>query len=306
MATLREIRTRIKSVKSTQQLTKAMKMVAAAKLRRAQDRALQARPYAAKLKELLDSLSGKVDTSINPLLTPRSEVKNVLVILVTADRGLCGAFNTNIIKMAQRVVDQEYAEYSREGRVQMICAGRRGYDFFRKRGYNVVFGNPTIFNQLNFEAAKEIVDKATELYLSGEVDKVHVVYNEFKNVVSPNLISETFLPIAPAKKEDDGAANATRQNQVVPIVDYIYEPSPEAIINELVPKHLNTQMWRMLLESNAAEQASRMTAMDSATDNAKELLRSLSITYNRARQAAITKEILEIVGGASALEQSAN
>ncbi|ACF13342.1 ATP synthase F1, gamma subunit [Chloroherpeton thalassium ATCC 35110] len=304
MATLREIRTRIKSVKSTQQLTKAMKMVAAAKLRRAQDRALQARPYAAKLKELLDSLSGKVDTTINPLLTPRSEVKNVLVILVTSDRGLCGAFNTNIIKMAQRLIDQDYADMSRQGRVKMICAGRRGNDFFRKRGYNVVYGYPNIFNQLDFNAAKEIVEKATELYLSGEVDKVHVIYNEFKNVVSPNLISEVFLPIAPSKKDDAGS-DAARQNKLVPIVDYIYEPSPEAIINELVPKHLNTQLWRVLLESNAAEQASRMTAMDSATDNAKELLRSLSITYNRARQAAITKEILEIVGGANALEQSA-
>lgn len=302
MASLKEIRLRIKSVKSTQQLTKAMKMVAAAKLRRAQDRAIQARPYAAKLKELLSSLSTKVDTSINPLLTTRTEVKSLLVIVVTADRGLCGAFNTNAIKLAHRIIDQDYADLYRAGKVKMICAGRRGYDHFRKGNYNIIAGYPNIFQRLEFDSAKTIVEKATELYLKGEVDKVIVIYNEFKNVVSANLRSETFLPISPDNKEAGG--DEARRTKIVPITDYIYEPEPDAIINTLVPKHLNTQMWRILLESNASEQAARMTAMDSATDNAKELLRSLSISYNRARQAAITTEILEIVSGAEALSKA--
>lgn len=302
MPSLKEIRLRIKSVKSTQQLTKAMKMVAAAKLRRAQDRAIQARPYASKLKELLDSLSTKVDTSINPLLNTRSEVNNLLVIVVTADRGLCGAFNTNAIKLAHRIIDQDYADLYRAGKVKLICAGRRGNDHFRKGNYNIIAGYPNIFQRLEFDAAKAIVEKATELYLNGEVDKVIVVYNEFKNVVSANLRSETFLPISPESSEPGG--DDARRTKIVPIIDYIYEPEPGEIINTLVPKHLNTQMWRILLESNAAEQAARMTAMDSATDNAKELLRSLSISYNRARQAAITKEILEIVSGADALSKA--
>ncbi len=304
MSTLKEIRGRIKSIKNTQQLTKAMKMVAAAKLRRAQDKALMARPYANKLKELLDSLSSKVDTSLNPLLVTREEVKNILVIVVTADRGLCGAFNTNIIKMAKNAIDNELAEYTQSGRLKMICAGRRGYDFFRKRGYDIVKGYSSIFQHLEFESAKEIVDIATDLFLKGEVDKVIVFNNEFKNVVSPKLVTEVFLPIQ-ASDADSDANDESRVKQVIPIVDYIYEPSPEGIINDLIPKHLNTQMWRVLLESNAAEQAARMTAMDSATDNAKELIRTLSISYNRARQAAITTEINEIVSGANALEQQA-
>ncbi len=302
MSTLKEIRGRIKSIKNTQQLTKAMKMVAAAKLRRAQDKAIMARPYANKLKELLDSLSSKVDTSLNPLLVSREEVKNVLVIVVTADRGLCGAFNTNIIKMATTAINKEYAEYASSGRLKLICAGRRGFDYFRKRGYDIVKGYSAIFQQLEFDSAKEIVEIATDLYLKGEVDKVVVFNNEFKNVVSPKLTSEVFLPIQSQQEETDAGENS-RVSEVVPITEYIYDPSPEAIINELIPKHLNTQMWRVLLESNAAEQAARMTAMDSATDNAKELIRTLSISYNRARQAAITTEINEIVSGANALEQ---
>jgi len=300
MATLKEIRGRIKSIKNTQQLTKAMKMVAAAKLRRAQDKALMARPYANKLKELLSSLSSKVDTSLNPLLITREEVKSVLVIVVTADRGLCGAFNTNIIKMAQSAINEELSEYHKSGNLKMICAGRRGHDYFRKRGYDIVKGYSAIFQNLEFSSAKEIVDIATDLYLKGEVDKVIIFNNEFKNVVSPTLVTDVFLPIQSSEVKGDDDTEE-RVKEVVPIADYIYEPSPEGIINELIPKHLNTQMWRVLLESNAAEQAARMTAMDSATDNAKELIRSLSITYNRARQAAITTEINEIVSGANAL-----
>ncbi len=290
MATLKDIRTRIKGVKSTQQVTKAMKMVAAAKLRRAQDSAIQARPYAAKLKEMLGSLSTKVDTSLNPMLSAREEVGRVLVVLITSDRGLCGAFNTNIIKLAQKVMTVDHADLHRSGKVDLICAGSKGYDFFRKRDFPILKGYPGVFQSLDFSVAKEIAEQAAGMYVRGEVDKVVVVYNEFKSVLSPNLKSEVLLPIT---QEGNGEESGG---------EYIYEPSPASIIDVLVPKHLNTQVWRMMLESNAAEQAARMAAMDSATENAKELLRLLNISYNRARQAAITTELSEIVAGAEALQ----
>ncbi|ABB24826.1 F0F1 ATP synthase subunit gamma [Pelodictyon luteolum] len=289
MPTLKDIRVRIKGVKSTQQVTKAMKMVAAAKLRKAQERAVMARPYAAKLKEMLGSLSGKVDTSASPLLADRADASRVLVVLITSDRGLCGAFNTNIIKLAHRTIHEEYAAAYAAGNVQLICAGTRGFDFFRKRGYSVLKGYPAVFQNLDFSTAREIAETASSMYVKGEVDRVVVVYNEFKSVLAPTLKAEVLLPIKSELPVAEGG-------------DYIYEPSPAAIIEELVPKHLNTQVWGMMLESNAAEQAARMTAMDSATENAKELLRGLNISYNRARQAAITKELSEIVGGADALQ----
>ena len=292
MATLKDIRTRIKSIKSTQQVTKAMKMVSAAKLRRAQDSAIQARPYAAKLREMLGSLSARVDTTLNPLLSARDDAKRVLVVLITSDRGLCGAFNANIIKLAQKIVTEDFGDLYRNGKVEMICAGTKGNDFFRKRGFAVVKAYPGVFQDLHFGVAKEIAEYASEKYLKGEVDRV-VVYNEFKSVLAPTLKSEVLLPISPEKEVETESGSSS---------DYIYEPSPASIIDVLVPKHLNTQVWRMMLESNAAEHAARMTAMDSATENAKELLRVLNISYNRARQAAITTELSEIVAGAEALQ----
>jgi F-type H+-transporting ATPase subunit gamma len=292
MPTLKDIRIRLKGIKSTQQVTKAMKMVAAAKLRRAQDRAIQARPYASKLKDMLASLSTKVDTSLNPLLSPREDVRKVLVILVTSDRGLCGGFNTNIIKLAQKVIHEDYAEQHKKGGVTMICAGTRGNDFFRKRGYPLTRSYPAVFQNLDYSTAREIAEIASGMYLKGEVDRVVMVYNEFKSVLAPNLKMEMLLPITPEAGAKEGGG------------DYLYEPSPAAIIDVLVPKHLSTQVWRIMLESNAAEQAARMSAMDSATENAKELIRVLNISYNRARQAAITKELSEIVAGADALKQS--
>lgn len=295
MATLKDIRTRISSIKSTQQVTKAMKMVSAAKLRRAQDAAIQARPYAAKLKEMLGSLSTRVDTSLNPLLSSRDDVKKVLVVLVTSDRGLCGAFNANIIKLANKIVTEEYGDLHRQGNVELLCAGSKGYDFFRKRDFSFDKAYPGVFQNLHFSIAKEIAEYASEKYLKGEVDKVIVVYNEFKSVLAPTLKSQVLLPIS--AEQDDAAENAGGSSS-----DYIYEPSPASIIDVLVPKHLNTQLWGMMLESNAAEHAARMTAMDSATENAKELLRILKISYNRARQAAITTELSEIVAGADALQ----
>ncbi len=289
MATLKDIRVRIKGVKSTQQVTKAMKMVAAAKLRRAQDRAVMARPYAAKLKEMLGSLSTKVDTSLNPLLSGRAQVGKILVILITSDRGLCGAFNTNIIKLAAKTIHEDYGDVYSKGGVSMICAGTRGLDFFRKRDYSITKGYPAVFQNLDFSIAREIADTASGMFLRGEVDRVIVVYNEFKSVLAPNLKAEVLLPIEPETSGKEGGS------------DYIYDPSPAAIVDVLVPRHLNTQVWRMLLESNAAEHAARMAAMDSATENATDLLRTLNISYNRARQAAITTELSEIVAGAEAL-----
>lgn len=290
MATLREVRGRIKGVKTTQQVTKAMRMVAAAKLRRSQDAVLQARPYAFKMKELLESLSQKVDTSLFPLLSPRKEINSMLVIAVAADRGLCGAFNSNLFKTAHQVLDVEYGALLKAGKVKMICVGKRSVDHFVKGGYQVVGEYGGIFSKIEFASAKAIAEQATQMYLNGEADRVIVIYNEFKSLLASKLKTDVFLPIQPMAEQKSATG------------DYIYEPSPEAIINDLVPRHLSTQIWRILLESFAAEQAARMMAMESATDNAKELLRTLSITYNRARQAAITKEIIEIVSGASALQ----
>jgi F-type H+-transporting ATPase subunit gamma len=298
MATLREIRGRIKGVKSTQQITKAMKMVAAAKLRRSQDRILAARPYAYKMRDLLGHLAQRADTDSNPLMKAREEVKNILVIVVTADRGLCGGFNSNVIKQTHRLIDEEYAELYKGGKVQLVCVGRLGNDHFTKRDYKVAVSLPGVFNTLKYDWAKQVAGIASEKYLSGEVDKVFVIYNEFKNVLSPNLRTETFLPIAVPQTK-------TTAKEKKSDVDYIYEPDAAGIINALVPRHMEIQVWRMLLESNAAEQAARMTAMDSATENAKELIQTLNLFYNRARQATITKEILEIVGGAEALKQAA-
>jgi F-type H+-transporting ATPase subunit gamma len=291
MATIRELRTRIKSVKSTQQVTKAMKMVAAAKLRRAQERAIAARPYSYKLKEILASVARRVDVSAYPALSSRKELKRVLVVIVSADRGLCGAFNSNIIKLGRETIETEYSAYSQAGNAKVMTVGRRSSDFFAKLTYPIVEAFPNVFNKLDFSSAKAIAEKAASLYMSGEVDKVVFVYNEFKSVLAPTLRVETFLPITPPATKPTDAAG-----------DYIFEPAPDEIINQLVPLYLANQVWRIMLESNAAEQAARMTAMESASDNAKEIIRTLSISYNRARQAAITKEIIEIVSGANALQ----
>ncbi|MFN3385799.1 MAG: ATP synthase F1 subunit gamma [Candidatus Thermochlorobacter sp.] len=290
MATLRELRTRIKGVKNTQQVTKAMKMVAAAKLRRSQDRAIAARPYTNALKKILASVIEKIDTSEFALLTPRKNIKKVLAIVVAADRGLCGAFNTNILKLARETFNGEYKDWTEKNNLLVLPVGRRSVDYFAKQSYPIVERFPGVFQKLEFETAKAIADKATELYAKGEVDRVLLIYNEFKTVLSPNLRKEIFLPIEPPKA----------QNKIVG--DYIFEPDPASIIAQLLPLYLANQIWRMLLESNAAEQAARMTAMDAASNNAKELIRVLGITYNRVRQAAITKEIIEIVSGANALQ----
>lgn len=290
MATLRDIKLRIKGVQNTQQITKAMKMVSAAKLRRAQEGILNARPYAKKIATMFSHLVTEEYKSANPYIASR-EVKNVLVVVVTADRGLCGAFNTNIIKESARYIEQLKNESVNP---LVFCVGKKGYDFFRKNNYNLIGHSIGIFNLLQYGSALSVSKKLIEMFLNGKVDRVIIIYNEFKSVIQQRIITEQFLPILAEKESEE---EGTREQP-----NYIYEPDQQSIFNYLLPKHLKAQMWRIFLESNAAELGARMTAMDNATTNAKELIRTLNLTYNKERQAAITKEILEIVSGANALK----
>ncbi len=295
MATLRDIKQRINGVKKTQQITKAMKMVAAAKLRRAQNNILSARPFAYELADMLGHLVRHVDIRLNPLLKPR-EVKNVCLVVVTSDRGLCGGFNSNLLRSTVAYINKHYSRQFEEGAVSLVCIGRKGCEFFKRRNYPIHRRYIGVFGNLNFHDVQDIVEELKDDYLNGVFDKVEIAYNEFKSVVLPRITFEQFLPIQPKEIKEESKSKA--------VVDYIYEPSPEVIVNKLIPKHLDTHLWRVMLESNAAEEGSRMAAMDAATENAKELIRTLNLTYNKARQTAITTEIMEIVGGANALESS--
>jgi F-type H+-transporting ATPase subunit gamma len=295
MANLREIRTRINGVRSTSKITQAMKMVAAAKLRRAQDAIISARPYAGSLNELVRHLLSRVDRTALPVMAKREETERVLIIVVTADRGLCGAFNTNIIRHATQRIHKTYAAQYEKGNVSLICVGRRGFTHFSKRGYNVVDKYIGLINDATHIDASLIMSGVLEKYLNLEYDLVEVIYNEFKSVIQQRVRDEQLLPLPEeAIPEDIGS-------KYHHIVDYIYEPSEVELMEYLIPKHLNFQLYRVFMESNAAEQGARMTAMDAATTNAKDLIHSLQLAYNRARQASITTEILEIVSGANAL-----
>ncbi len=289
MATLRDIKNRIKGVRNTQQITKAMKMVSAAKLRRAQDRVINARPYARKISELLSHLVTDEDYS-NPFIAER-EIKNIAVMVVTADRGLCGAFNTNIIKEATNFIE----DLPNTNSAGIFCLGKKGFDFFSKRNYDIIDKRVGLFSNLDYSFAFNITNELIKLYVNGTFDKIFIIYNEFKSIIQQKIITEQFLPI-PIKKGNQ----EERKNEPY----YIFEPDQKSIFKYLLPKHLKAQMWRILLESNAAEFGARMTAMDNATTNAKELIRTLQLKYNKERQAAITKEILEIVSGANALKAS--
>ncbi|HET6512875.1 MAG TPA: ATP synthase F1 subunit gamma [Candidatus Kapabacteria bacterium] len=301
MATLREIKRRIVGVRSTAKITQAMKMVAAAKLRRAQDSIIAARPYSRALEVLLKDLLSNVDPESiqSPLLfgrpvTPANE--RVLLIIITSDRGLAGAFNAGLIRFAEARIRDTYSEHLRTNRLSMITVGRRGTDYFSKRNYNIIEKFVGIFSKLDFETARELRRLAVDQFSRGDFDRVELVYNEFKSVISQKPSADNLLPILESNKDDHGGTASYH-----PEKDYIYEPSPAHLLEGLTPKHLDTMIWKALLESNAAEQGARMTAMDSATKNAKDLVNSLQLQYNKARQAAITKEILEIVGGAEAL-----
>lgn len=293
MATLRDIKRRIVGVKNTQQITKAMKMVAAAKLRRAQENVLNARPYAREISQMLQHLLEVEKDFASPLLIER-EVKKVAIVVVTSDRGLCGSFNMNLIREAMQVSRGQYADYLAANRLVFYCIGRKGMDFFTRENMQLAGRYPGIFSHLTNPVALDIVNDLKVRYLKGEFDKVLVVYNEFKSVIQQKIVVEQLLPIP---------VLSTKTTVPTRSVNYIYEPGKKEIINQLLPRHLNSQMWRILLESYAAELGARMTAMDMATENAKELIRSLQLKYNKERQAAITKEILEIVSGANALKR---
>ncbi len=285
MATLREIRRRINSISSTQQITRAMKMVAAAKLRKAQEKIFAARPYAYKIDEMIRHLITQLESVENPLLAIRPPQRITLVV-VTSDRGLCGSFNSNIIKRTLLQINEH-----RDKEVSLICIGRKGYDFFRKRNYSIENHYINIFNQLEYLMAQEITAYLVQQYSQQKTDMVEVVYNEFKNAIQQTIIVEKYLPLT--TEEFSGEMKS---------VDYIFEPDKMILLDSLLPKHLNLQSWRILLESNTAEQGARMTAMESATDNAGELISDLTLHYNKVRQANITREISEIVGGAEALK----
>jgi F-type H+-transporting ATPase subunit gamma len=303
MATLREIKRRIGSFKSMSKITQAMKMVAAAKLRRAQDAINAARPYSRALEALLKDLlrSSAQEAGRSPLLYGRAEMpeagEKVLMVVISSDRGLAGGFNAGLIRFAESRIRDHYAEHMKSGRLGMITVGRRSTDHFSKRNYPIVNKYVGIFTKLEFDSAKTIAEDAIDRFNHGAFDRVEILYNEFKSVITSRPVAERFLPVLDVAQQSQGGPSETT-------IEYIYEPDPTAILDVLTPKHLNTMFWKALLESNAAEQGARMTAMDSATKNAKDLVGSLQLSYNKARQAAITKEILEIVGGAEALSKS--
>lgn len=290
---LKEVRNRIKSVQSTQQITKAMKMVSAAKLRRAQDAIIQMRPYASKLQEMLSNIVSNADSSAGMQLAEERQVKNVLLIVITSDRGLCGAYNANIQKTALSIIREKYAQQNENGGLTIWAIGKKGAEFFQKRGYAVDVRFKDIFLSLSFEAVQHCAQAAIKAFKEKEFDVVEVVYSEFRNAATQRFVAEPFLPIP--KNTNTKGSSAKKS-------DFIFEPEKDQLIAELMPKILNTQLYKAVLDCNASEHGARMTAMDKASENANELLKTLKISYNRARQAAITTELTEIVSGAAALQ----
>ncbi len=290
MATLRDIRRRIRSVQSTQKITRAMKLVAAAKLRRAQDRILEARPYAFKMAELVGSLARALGEDKHPLLV-RREGDRKLYGVIAADKGLCGAFNSNILRRSLEVLRQ-----SREGTASLIAVGRKARDFYRRRAWTIRADRIGLLDRLTFEQARELASELTRAYLEDEVDEVWLVFNEFRSVAVQRVVIQRLLPIEPP--EGAGAGEG-------PGVEYLYEPDAATILNALLPRHVEVQVYRALLESAAGEHGARMTAMEAATKNAQEMIAALTMQYNKARQERITKELLDIVGGAEALRKTA-
>ena len=283
MPALIDIRRRIRSVKSTQQITKAMKMVSAAKLRRAQEAMFAARPYARKMMEVLNSMAARAQPDAHPLREERGHEK-VLLVVITADKGLCGAFNANIIRTASRFLADR-----REGEVELALVGRKARDFFRRRSVKVRSERVGLFQPLRYQAARELAAELIAAFTSGEADQVFLVYNEFKSVIQQRLVVDRLLPIE---------RHALRPQE--PSLDYLYEPEPAGIFATILPKHVEVQVWKALLESQAAEHGARMTSMDAATNNASEMIDRLTLYMNKVRQAAITKEIIEVVSGAGA------
>lgn len=288
---LKEVRNRIKSTQSTQQITKAMKMVSAAKLRRAQDAITQMRPYAKKLQEMLSNIVSNSDGNVKMDLAVQRHIEKVLIITVTSDRGLCGGYNSNLIKLTKQTIAEKYAAQNSGGNVKVLPIGKKGYEHFTKNGFKVVDAYWDIFTGLSFDKVQAAAKYAMEAFAAKEIDAVEVIYSEFKNAATQRFIAEPFLPVQKVA-EIKGQTKA----------DFIFEPNQAVLIEELMPKILNTQLYKAVLDANASEHGARMTAMDKASDNANELLKSLKISYNRARQAAITTELTEIVSGAAALQ----
>ena len=282
MANLKDIRNRIKSVKSIQKVTKAMKMVAAAKMRRAQGRMEQSRPYSQSLTEVIQHLLPDVDRNMLPLLDIR-DIKRKAYVVVSADRGLAGAFNTNLLKVAQKEID----EFGKEN-VDLFCIGKKARDHFKRREYNIIESHVDFWADMEFDSAMMIGRSIIDHFTNGKVDEIHVVYNYFMNVAQQEVRSEVLLPLI--YKDGDGLTH-----------DRLYEPSKDELVSSLIPRHLNVQMWKYLLESYASEQAARMLSMENATSNAQDMIKDLTLEFNKARQAAITTEMLEIVSGAEAL-----
>ncbi|MFL0205795.1 ATP synthase F1 subunit gamma [Aquirufa sp. 2-AUSEE-184A6] len=290
MASLKEVRNRIVSVNSTQQITKAMKMVSAAKLRRAQDAIHQMRPYAKKLAEMIATVSAQTEAGAENPFTEVREIKNALIIVVTSDRGLCGAFNANVGKATMALIQEKYADLQASGNVEILSLGKKGAEYLSRRGYKVNDAHTDIFTRLNFTNVREIGEVVLNAFTEKQYDVVEILFNYSKNVATQIIQTEQLLPLVASESGEKASS-----------VDYIFEPSEEEIISELIPKSIKSSIFRALLESNSSEHGARMTAMDKATDNAGELIKALKLEYNRSRQAAITKEILEIVGGAEAL-----
>ena len=288
---LKEVRSRISSVQSMQQITKAMKMVSAAKFRRAQDAIVQMRPYAQKLQDVLSNIVSNSDGEIKMALAEERPVEKVLLIVITSDRGLAGAFNSNVVKLARNVIREKYQAQYDKGNVTVWNLGKKGYEALSKLGYNTNDEHKDIFLQLSFDNVQKISQAAMRAYEEKQFDAIEIIYSQFKNAATQKFELERFLPIPKVEKKEGGTK-----------ADFIFDPTKEELVAELMPKILNTQLFKAVLDSNASEHGARMTAMDKASENANEMLRNLKISYNRARQAAITTELTEIVSGAAALQ----
>ena len=297
MPGLKEVRTRIASVKSTQQITNAMKMVAASKLRKAQMAIVRLRPYAAKLNEIMQNLSSSMNDTNESIYTRERDPENILLVVITSNRGLCGGFNSNIIRATLSLLSTTYAGQQQKGNVSLMTIGRKASEYFRKRGYKVLESHDDLFDHLTFENVSLLAEQLMKAFADKKYDHIQIVYNQFKNAAMQRLVIEQYLPILPLVPDP----KVPTEKHLIK-ANYIFEPDQETIIQQLIPKSLRIQLYKSILDSFAAEQGARMTAMQQATDNARELLRALQISYNKARQQSITKELLEIVAGAEALK----
>ena len=295
MPNLKEVRTRIDSIHSTQQITSAMKMVAASKLRKAQNSILTLRPYAYKLTEILQNLSTCLDNTDENAYSSERDPNNVLLVVISSNKGLCGAFNTNIIKKTNSLINAKYQSQLKSGKLSLFCFGKKASEYFTKRNYPVVESNIEIFDDLNFENTSVFAEKLMKDFATKKYDKIEIIYNQFKNAAVQRLIVEQFLPIVPPSKDK----SQTEETEIS--ADFIFEPNKTDIVRDIIPKSLKIQLYKTLLDSFASEHGARMTAMHQATDNAQEILKDLRLKYNKARQSAITNELIEIVSGAEAL-----